>query len=204
VTQLLLDLKPNQAPRLDNFVAGGNAELVAQLETMTDPHCFDATYLWGPQGCGKSHLLAATAMHAAHRRPVSLMAGAETSAEIAVTPGALIAIDNVQALSDAAQIALFKIFNAARLAGLALLLSGAEPPSRLALREDLRTRIGQTLVFEVKSLTDDEKAAALSRHALMRGMRVDEGLVRYLLSHGRRDLPSLMTVLDILDRVTLQ
>ena len=72
------------------------------------------------------------------------------------------------------------------------------------LREDLRTRIGQSLVYEVRSLTDEEKSAALHRHALMRGMRVDKGLVRYLLSRGRRDLPSLMAVLDSLDRATLE
>jgi DnaA-homolog protein len=204
MTQLLLDLKPEQAPTLDNFVAGGNAELIAQLDALADARCFDALYLWGPEGCGKSHLLAATAARAARQRPVSLLAGADATAEIAATPGALIAIDDVQVLNETAQIALFRLFNSARLAGLALLLSGSEPPARLVLREDLRTRIGQALVFEVKPLTDEDKAAALSRHAAMRGMHIDEGLIRYLLSRGRRDLPSLMAVLDALDRATLE
>jgi DnaA family protein len=35
-------------------------------------------------------------------------------------------------------------------------------------------------------------------------MRVDDGLVQYLLSRGRRDLNSLMAVLDSLDRATLE
>jgi len=204
MTQLLLDLKPEQLPTLDNFVAGGNAELVSRLRGLADRGSFDAIYLWGPDGCGKSHLLAATATAAAGSRPVSLREAAKVSAEIVTPPGTLLAIDDVQALSEAAQIALFRTFNAARLAGLALLLSGHEPPARLSLREDLRTRIGQMLVFEVKPLTDDEKSAALRRHALMRGMRVDESLVRYLLSRGRRDLNSLMAVLDSLDRATLE
>jgi DnaA family protein len=121
-----------------------------------------------------------------------------------VQPGALLVLDDIAAIADDGQVALFRTFNAARLAGLALLLSGPEPPLRLRLREDLRTRIGQTLVFEVKPLSDEEKAAALGRHALRRGMRVDDGLVRYLLARGRRDLPSLMAVLDHLDRVSLE
>jgi DnaA-homolog protein len=204
VTQLLLDLKLEQLPTLDNFVAGDNTELIERLQGLADGRSFDAIYLWGPPGSGKSHLLTATVTMAADRRPVSLLAGAEVGAEIAGPPGALIAIDDVQALNEAAQVALFRIFNAARLAGLALLLSGPEPPARLVLREDLRTRIGQSLVYEVRSLTDEEKSAALHRHALMRGMRVDKGLVRYLLSRGRRDLPSLMAVLDSLDRATLE
>ncbi len=56
----------------------------------------------------------------------------------------------------------------------------------------------------MKPLNDDQKAAALRRHALLRGMQVDEGLVAYLLRHGRRDLPSLMGVLDALDEATLR
>ena len=179
MTQLLLNLKPDQPPSLGQATfAGGNTELLSRLRGLADRGSFDAIYLWGAAGCGKSHLLAATINEAASRRPTSLLAGADMAAEIAATPGALLAVDDVQALNDAAQIALFRIFNAARLAGLALLLSGPKPPSRLPLREDLRTRIGQTLVFEVKPLTDDEKSAALRRHALLRGMRVDDGLVQ--------------------------
>jgi DnaA family protein len=199
---LLLDLKPEQPPTLDNFVAGANAELISRLRGLTDRGSFDAVYLWGASGCGKSHLLAATITAA--RRPSLLLAAPDAGAEIAIVPGMLLAVDDVHGLGDAAQVALFRTFNAARLAGLAILLAGREPPARLKLREDLRTRIGQTLVYEVKPLSDDEKSAALKRHALMRGMKVDEGLVRYLLSRGRRDLNSLMAVLDSLDRATLE
>lgn len=204
MTQLVLDLKPEQLPTLDNYVAGGNAELAGRVRGLANGSGYEAVYLWGPDGCGKSHLLVATVTAATGHRPATLFTAADVGGEIAATPGALLAIDDVQMLNDAGQIALFRIFNAARLAGLTLLLSGREPPARLALREDLRTRIGQTLVYEMKPLSDDEKSAALRRHALMRGMRIDDGLVRYLLSRGRRDLPSLMAVLDSLDRATLQ
>jgi DnaA family protein len=203
VTQLLLDLKPEHPPTLDNFVVGANGELLSRLRGLTDRGSFDAVYVWGPKGCGKSHLLAAT-VAAAASRPARLIEAAEVAGEIAIAPGMLLAIDDVAALSEPAQVALFRTFNAARLAGLALLLSGSVPPARLKLREDLRTRIGQALVYEVKPLSDDEKSAALRRHAMMRGMKVDEGLVRYLLAHSRRDLPSLMAILDSLDRATLE
>jgi len=202
--QLLLDLKLDQAATLENFVAGANAELVGRLRESADRGSFDHIYLWGPEGSGKTHLLAATAALAETGRPVTLMDGAHVADDINVAPGSLIVIDDVQALSPGAQIALFRIFNSARLVGLSLLLCGREPPLRLDLREDLRTRIGQTLIYEVKALSDDEKSAALRRHAMMRGMRMDDGLVTYLLRHGRRDLPSLMAVLDALDRVTLE
>ncbi|CAG0989333.1 partial DnaA regulatory inactivator Hda, partial [Burkholderiales bacterium] len=58
--QLTLDIRPERNPTLDNFVAGANAELVARLRAAAQPRAFDAVYLWGPAGCGRSHLLQAT------------------------------------------------------------------------------------------------------------------------------------------------
>ncbi len=205
MTQLLLDLRPNQPPSLDNFIAGANDELLSRLRLLAAPGCFDALYLWGAPGCGKSHLLGAAASLALRRRPVLLLSGCRPAkTDFRAPPGGLLAVDDVDALDDDAQIALFRIFNTARLIGLGLLLAGHRPPAQLKLREDLRTRIGQTLIYEVKTLNDEQKAAALRRHALERGLKVDDGLVRYLLVHGRRDLPSLMAVLDHLDRATLE
>jgi len=202
--QLLLDLKPEQAPTLDNFVVGANAELVARLRNLCGAYSFEALYIWGPQGCGRSHLLEATAAAARGQRPVVFLQGTEVGADLTPSPGSLLVIDDVQGLTAEAQVALFRAFNAARFLGLALLLAGSEPPLRLELREDLRTRIGQTLIYEIQLLSDEEKAAALRRHAIERGMLMDPGVVHYLLHHGRRDLPSLMAMLNSLDRASLE
>lgn len=203
LTQLILDLLPAQEPSLDNFIAGANSELLARLRALAQPDCFDSIYIWGAQGCGKSHLLAATARLALRRRP-ALLLDRPCAAALAAPPGGLLIVDDIEALDEAAQIALFRIFNAARMVGLGMLLCGRQPPLRLALREDLRTRIGQALIYEVKTLDDMQKAAALRSHARARGFNVDDSLMRYLLVHGRRDLPSLMAVLDRLDRATLE
>ncbi len=220
--QLLLDLQPGQPPTLDNFITGANGELLARLRLLTRPHNFESIYLWGPPGSGKSHLLAACA--SAAQRPTihkpgqkvgadeatALQGGRARNALLAVaddetaSAGSLLVIDDVETLSADAQIALFRLFNAARFLGLALLLAGSTPPRQLALREDLRTRIGQLLIYEVQTLSDEEKAAALARHALERGMLMEPPLVEYLLRHGRRDLPSLLAMLDALDRASLE
>ena len=202
--QLLLDLKLEQAPAFENFVVGRNEELIGRLQALKAGRSFDAIYLWGNEGCGKSHLLAATALESAESRPVMMLNGANLGCDLAAVAGGLIIIDDVEQLEPDAQIALFRVFNAARLIGIALLLSGRQPPLELALREDLRTRIGQNLIYEVQTLSDHEKSAALRRHALLRGMRLDDGIVRYLMRHGRRDLPSLMAMLDGLDRLSLE
>lgn len=202
--QLLLDLKPVPPPGLDNFVIGANAELLQRLRSLGDKRCFDALYVWGTPASGKSHLLAATAAAARRQRPVSFLRGTEVGVELVPAPGSLLVIDDVQDLGAEAQIAVFRCFNSARFLGLALLLAGAEPPLRLALREDLRTRIGQALIYEIQPLADDDKAAVLHRHALDRGMTMDDSVVLYLLRHGRRDLTTLKSLLDRLDCASLE
>ena len=178
--------------------------MLARLRALAAPGCFDAITLWGEKGSGKSHLLSAIAHLAMRRRPALLLASRPASADFLAPPGGLLIVDDVDTLDDAAQIALFRIFNTARLVGLGLLIAGSAPPLQLALREDLRTRIGQTLIYEVKPLNDEQKVSALHQHARERGMKIDDSLVQYLLTHGRRDLPSLMAVLDHLDRATLE
>jgi DnaA family protein len=202
--QMLLDLKPEQRPTFNNFVAGASAELLERLRCLSGAREFQAIYLWGLPGCGKTHLLTATADAAATQRPVLHLRGEEVGDELSPASGTLLVIDDIHMLSPEAQIALFRNFNSARFLGLALLLSGNEPALRLNLREDLRTRIGQTLIYEVQPLSDDEKHAALQRHAIERGMLMDAGVVQYLLRHGRRDLPSLLAMLDGLDRASLE
>lgn len=203
--QLTLDIRPEQNPTLENFIAGANVELVARLRALAQPKAYEAVYLWGPPGCGRSHLLRATraAADAAGRRVV-LVAGEEAGAELPCPPDGLLIVDDADRLDGVAQVALFRAFNSARLAGLALLLSGTAPPLELQLREDLRTRIGQAIVYRVKPLSDEEKAATLQSQASQRGLRVDDEVIGYMLRHTPRDLPSLMAVLDELDRASLE
>lgn len=205
--QLLLDIHPERSPDLTNFVAGDNVELVARLATLADPINFDQIYLWGPPGCGRSHLLHGTLQAARQKnRPAILVDNSQSDMELVLPPGCLVIVDDVDCLDEAAQATLFRIFNTARLVGLALLLAGNAPPLQLqsTLREDLRTRIGSTLIYEVHPLSDTEKAKALRHHCEQRAQRIDDALIDYLLRHGRRDLPSLIAVLDDADRISLE
>jgi DnaA family protein len=53
-------------------------------------------------------------------------------------------------------------------------------------------------------MSDADKAAALSAHAAGRGMKLEGGLIAYLLSHFDRDMGSQIALLDALDRYSLQ
>lgn len=198
--QVLPNIRLPQAPTLDNFVIGSNSELLTALERFATGQEIRAHYLWGEPGSGRSHLLGAVA----GRMDTVVLHGTNVSGDFTPPDHTVVVIDDVDALSPDAQIALFRCFNDMRVRGLRLLLSGKTSPLQLDCREDLRTRIGQSLIYEVKSLTDADKASALHWHAAQRGMRVDDSVIEYLLRHGRRDLPSLMAVLDALDQQSLE
>jgi DnaA family protein len=85
-----------------------------------------------------------------------------------------------------------------------VLAAGDAPPARLALRDDVRSRLGWGLVYEVKPLTDVERAAYLRAEAERRGLRLAEDVVGYLLRHVRRDMPTLGAILEHLDRTSLE
>jgi len=195
MTQLLLDIAPDWVPTLDNFVPGRNVELLSALRHVlagdSGERCF---YLWGEPGCGKSHLLQAAVREArvAGQSAICLCRAVPQPAQVA-------AVDDVEALDDAAQVELFALYNRQRDSGGMLLVSGTRAPAHLDLRDDLRTRLGWGMVYQVHALNDEEKNRALEQHALARGFTLPPEVSHYLLRHGRRDLPSLLAVLDALD-----
>ena len=202
--QLLLDLAPPPAPTLDNFVPGRNAELVVALYALANGASHERfIYLWGAEGSGRSHLLHAVidAARRNGRRTAWLGAAAEP---LEAAGDVLWAVDDAHQLGAEAQIALFNLYNRIRNGEGALITSGNAAPAQLPLRADLVTRLGAGLVYQLYGLDDEEKSAALRRHADARGLKLSQEVTAYLLRHARRDMPSLLALLDALDRYSLE
>jgi DnaA family protein len=204
--QLILDLSRPEPPTFANFVAGGNREALAVLASLaTGASSETGVLLWGAPGAGKSHLLRATAeAAAAAARPVVLCATPNDLATVVHeerTSGLLI-VDAIDTADASAQGRLFTLVN--RLAGRGQWLAAASvPPARLALRDDLRTRLALGLVLEIVALADADKPRALASYARERGFLLPDDVIDYLLAHGRRDMPSLVATLAALDRHSL-
>lgn len=198
--QLTLDVRPQLAASLDDFVVGANLPLLAALRQQCAAADGSWLYLWGASGSGRSHLLQAAASEA--RRPARYLTAAAT-AQLQIEADELIAVDDVHLLDADAQAALFRALIQAREARGSLILAGNAPPQQLQLREDVRTRIGQALIFELQPLDDTAKGTLLMQHAMARGISLDADIVEYLLRHGRRETRWLMEVLDALDEASL-
>lgn len=202
--QLLLEISPVFAPALDNFVIGRNAELMQILYNLLSGSAQErAVYLWGEHGSGKTHLLHGLVDAALKKGLPALLVGAGDV--IPVRPcSVLVAVDDVAGLNAEDQVALFNLYNDLREDGGFFVASGPCPPAQLEVRPDLATRLGWGLVYQVQGLNDMEKELALQEHARARGFSLPQEVLDYLLRHWRRDLPSLMAVLDALDRITLE
>jgi DnaA family protein len=68
----------------------------------------------------------------------------------------------------------------------------------------LRTRLGWGLIYQVHELTDHDKIDALERVAQARSLVLAGGVLPYLITHCRRDMPSLSHVLLQLDAYSLE
>ena len=206
--QLVFDLAAPQPPSFDNFLPGANAEAVAAVQALAAGDIRETgLVLWGAEGAGKTHLLrAAVSMAAASGRsavhvgdPNDVLAPDANGLE----GHALVAIDAIDAAGPETQARLFTLYNALRDRGGHLLVASRAPLAALAVREDLRTRLGWGLVYEIMPLADAHKPAALAAFARGRGFRLGADVIDYLLAHGRRDMPALVAALAALDRHSL-
>jgi DnaA family protein len=178
--QLLLDIQPAPPQSLDNFIVGHNAEAITSIYYLFEDSAESSfIYLWGAAGSGKSHLL-----NAANNFGVQVA-------------------DDVHLLDNEAQIDLFNTYNQLKADGNKLIAAGLHAPSQMQLRDDLATRLAWGLVYQLQPLTDNEKAAALKNHAIERGMRLPDEVIAYCLRYLRRDLPTLMSILNALDKWSL-
>lgn len=204
--QLVLDLGAAKPQTLENFIVGQNHELLQLLqEYLSAPrHPREPfVYLWGDAGAGKTHLLRALASVPGSRY---LSPDADDGEDRWRYDNeiSLYLVDDCQRLAPDAQIAVFALFNQIRENGGAMISAGASAPAALALREDLRTRLGWGLIYQLHGLSDDDKIAALTRAAESRGISLSPGVLPYLITHFRRDMPSLSAMLDALDKYSLE
>ncbi|HEY7803904.1 MAG TPA: DnaA/Hda family protein, partial [Orrella sp.] len=207
--QLILDILPSPDPTLQNMVPGGNGALIAAIQTLLPGHTL---YAWGPDGSGRTHLLRASC---AFHGGIYIDTNAAThniqaliESMVAGHGIACVAVDDVQTLDDSGLAALFGLYNRWReCAGGAdafrLLVAGDRAPLQMPCREDVRTRLGWGAVYRLEPLSDDEKFDALMHHAKARGMPLSEDVLRWLLTHGSRDIRALFAALDALDRYAL-
>jgi len=211
VKQLALDIGLSARPSLEGFFAGPNEAALHHLGlwVRSGTRAPVPTYLWGPSGSGKTHLL--QAVHAALADQGQAAGWLDPHATVAPAfreDWVAVLMDDVHLYSPALQHTAFQWFvqaiNPLHGAPRWVLAAGAMPPADLALRDDLRSRLGWGHVYALHPLNDAQRAQVLRQAAQARGLSLGDEVIAYMLSRFSRDLGSLMQLLDHLDQFALQ
>jgi len=204
--QLILDILPPPEPTLANLIVGENAGVVAAVKVL---HAGQSLYVWGSDGCGRTHLLKAASQH---HQGVYLAACQAKDLQARLDQDlpmpSCVAIDDAHRLNEQGASAVFRLYNrwredASGANAFRLILAGDRAPLQLQLREDLRTRLGWGSVYRLFALSDTEKFTALTAYARNRGAPLSVDVVHWLLAHGSRDIRELFGWLDALEKYAL-
>lgn len=213
-TQLTLKLSPSEIYQLDNFLFAEKRLHQAVEEFCPPLRELPFLYLCGETGTGKSHLTLAIASFCeqakhsvAYLNLNELKTTVSPESLASLISAEIIFFDDLEAVaSDTAwEEALFHAFNAIRLAEKQVVIATLHTPTQLLITlPDLRSRLATGLVFQLPQMQDALKQRALILQAQSRGVILAEEVSQYLLRHYGRDMPSLMAVLNKLDKASLQ
>ena len=221
--QFVLDILQEPIPSLQNFILTSEDRVLdfTVLDAMNQlqnawstnsiiPNNFNWIYLWGPHGSGKSHLFSAMRIAAKdHGLKIIHLTPSHPSWNNIIWedkeyPQAIF-IEQVHALNIHEQSQLFRILIDAKAHPNTLILSsGLLSSTQLNLREDVRSRISSGLNFELHVLNDADKLLAIQSTASARGMSLAPEIGPWLLNNFHRDLPSLLSLIEVLDQYSLE
>jgi chromosomal replication initiation ATPase DnaA len=179
----------------DFLPAASNQEALAWLDTDWPER---RLALWGPGGCGKSHLLHIWAERVGTR----VLAGQGLRDLDGVPESGALALDDADTVGS--EPLLLHLLNTARDRGLLVLLAGRMPPSRWPVRlPDLSSRLRAITSAEIRP-PDDDLLAALLMHLLAdRQLTVAQPVQAWLLTHLPRSPAALRHAVERLDRASL-
>ena len=205
--QIALDIGLETVPTLTSYFAGPNEPAIGHLRLWAGSPTRSPvpTYLWGAAGSGKTHLLRAV-QHSLREQGASagwLDATVHEPPEYNPAWSVLL-LDDVQLFTAVQQHAAFNWFVNAQTHQRGVLAAGLLPPADLALREDLRTRLGWGHVFHLQVLSEPERRAVLRQEADARGVFLGDEVMDFMLTRFSRDLGHLMALLGQLDGYALQ
>ncbi|MGH8049265.1 MAG: HdaA/DnaA family protein, partial [Arenimonas sp.] len=102
------------------------------------------------------------------------------------------------------EVALFHFYNRARAANALVIFAARSAPHGLSLLiPDLQSRLGQCTRLNLENLDDAGRREVLLHRAMQRGLELDDAVLDYMFKRVGRDLLTLTTLLDKLDRESL-
>jgi DnaA family protein len=210
--QLPLDLRWPAHQRFESYVLGSNVDIVESLRRVADERGDNRVFVAGGQGSGKTHLLIAVCAEASAQsrtaQYLDLARVVDQGFEAIRRFGGndVLAIDNLDAIAgiDAAEHAVFDLYNRCVAEGTRLVFAATESPASLRIRlPDLISRLGSCTQWLLKPLDEGVRRCIVRDRASARGLQLDDVVLDWLFTRKARDLGTLIPLLDRIDRAAL-
>ena len=213
-SQMILGLNLSEDTTLANyFVNDENKQLLLTLHTTASGRGERLIYFWGEKGVGRTHLLQGCCYRANQLGLRALylslkdLSGLHTDVLEGLEALYLVGIDDIQGIvgNREWEEAFFDFFNRMYDANKRLIISGDKPLQNLGLvLPDLSSRLSSSVIFQIHSLTDEEKIQTLRLKAKKKGLWLSLVVAQFILKRCRRDLGSLFSALEKLDQASLK
>lgn len=213
--QLALPFEGSDLPLFENFVGSQNLQSAGILKRLVDVGEESSVFLLGPRGTGKTHLLLSVVAELDKRKVsngylsaaiLNDLSSEEASALLsAVENYRYIIIDDLNDLvwSEPMQQAFFSLFNFVRDTGRCLVIASSLSIEQMDIQlRDLVSRLNSSVVLRLKPSEDAEKLEVLQLLAHQRGLQLAEDALSFIIKRSHRDLGSLISVLEQLDRAS--
>ena len=210
--QIPLEFGFRETADFGHFIEGPNTEVCKLSRSIALGETFQSVYIWGQAAIGKSHLLQAVCNLASQAdlnvAYIPLSQYAELSPEMleGLHHLHMVCVDDIDYIVGQPEWeqALFHLYNRLRDQQRPLLMTGANGPRDLAFQlEDLKSRIIWDLTYHLQPLSDKDKISLLQKRADARSFEISAEVAAYLVKNVKRDLPSLLELLDKFDQATL-
>ena len=206
MNQLGLPISLNSKMLLDNFIA--NSELVNLIHQLLQKKKASEIYVYGLTGQGKTHVLQGVVLKALEMDKNAIYIDCIDSfpEHLFDFIGQLnfISFDNVDLISSNNQETFFDLYNRARQAGVVILVSGSNFPGDLTVMKDLKTRLSLAAVYKLEELNDELTMDVLNKQMSDRNLTIDSKIYEYLFKNYSRDLNTLVSAMNELDKASLQ
>lgn len=182
-----------------------NRETIALIDNLFKFNYKDnRIYLWGPSAVGKTHILIATIKKFLNLNKevidLSFIDGNDTFNLGSID---LFFLDDIERADGKIQNNLFNIFNMSENENAAIFITGSLPPNQMSLRPDLRTRISQCLVLNLKELEDEEKKDVLLKRSYFMGINLKLEIIDYLVKNYNRNMHELIKLIEKIDKESI-
>lgn len=194
-----------------SFLPARNVEALEQGRRVAAGEVAGLTWLCGPPGSGKTHLLQAICAAASERQRAGYVPlGAVSALGVGLLEGLpqldCLCMDDIDEVAGKLEWerGIFALLRELEDAGGRLVMAAAAPPALLGWAlPDLGSRCAAGAVLQLRLLDEAEQGAALKLRARLRGVELPDETLQWLLRRFPRDMGSLYELLDTLDEAAL-